>query len=69
MYLNKVKACADTYYKSPRHEYDMAFMGCQTCYDLSTHNTNLNKSMGDLYRETMRWIARVTTSAYMWECK
>ena len=28
--------------------------------------------MGDLYRETMRWIARVTNSGYilsvMWEC-
>ena len=29
--------------------------------------------MGDLYRETMRWIARVTNSGYMisvmWECE
>ena len=28
-------------------------------------NNNLNKSMGDWYRETMRWIARVTNSGYM----
>ena len=28
-------------------------------------NTHLNKYMGDLYRETMRWIARVTNSGYM----
>ena len=36
-------------------------------------NTHLNKSVGDLYRETMRWIARVTNSGYMiyvmWECE
>ena len=78
MYLNKANAWADAYYKSPRHEYVMAFMGChfhgcQTCFDLSTMNTHLNKSMGDLYRETMRWIARVTNSGYMisvmWECE
>ena len=78
MYLKKAKAWADAYYKSPRHEYVMAFMGChfhgcQTCFDLSTMNTHLNKSMGDLYRETMRWIARVTNSGYMisvmWECE
>ena len=39
--------------------------------DLSTMNTHLNKTMCDLYRETMRWIARVTKSGYiisvMWE--
>ena len=69
---------AGAYYKSPRHEYVMAFMGChfhgcQTCFDLSTMNTHLNTSMGDLYRETMTWIARVTNSGYMisvmWECE
>ena len=58
MYLKKAKACADACYKSPRHEYVMAFMGCnfhgcQTCFDLSTMNTHLNKYMDDLYRETM----------------
>ena len=72
------KAWTDAYYKSPRHEYIIAFMGChfhgcQTCFDSSTMNTHLNKSMGDLYRETMRWIARVTNSGYMisvmWECE
>ena len=35
--------------------------------------THLNKYMGDLYRETMRLIARVTNSGYMisviWECE
>ena len=49
------------------------FHGCQTCFDLSTNNTHLNKSMGDLHRETMRWIARVTNNGYMlsfmWECE
>ena len=74
----EAKAWADAYYKYPRHEYVMVFMGChfhgcQTCFDLSTMNTQLNKSMGDLYRETMRWIARVTNSGYMisvmWECE
>ena len=78
MYRKKEKAWVDAYYKSPHHEYVMAFMGChfhgcQTCFDLSTINTHLNKSMGDLYSETMRWIARVTSSGYMisvmWECK
>ena len=78
MYLKKTKVWADAYYKPPRHEYVMAFMGChfhgcQTCFDLSTMNTHLNKTMGDLYRETMRWIARVTNSGYMisvmWECE
>ena len=78
MYLKKAKAWADAYYKSPRHEYVMAFMGChfhgcQMCFDLSTMNTHLNKSMGDLYRETIRWIARVTNCGYMisvmWECE
>ena len=68
MYLKKAKAWADAYYKSTLHEYVMAFMGChihgcQMCFDLSTMNTNLNKYMGDLYRKTMRWIARVTTVA------
>ena len=78
MYLKQATALADAYYKSPRHEYVMAFVGrhfhgCQTCFDLSTMNTHLHKSMGDLYRETMRWIARVTNSGYMisvmWECE
>ena len=36
-------------------------------------NTHLNKYMGGLYRETMRWIAQVTISGYMtsvmWECE
>ena len=49
------------------------FHGCQTCFELSTKNTHLNKSMGDWYRETMRWIAQVTNSDYMisvmWECE
>ena len=78
MYLKKANAWADAYYKSPRHECVMAFMGCnfhgcKTCFDLSTMNTHLNISMGDLYCETMRWIARVTNSGYMlsvmWECE
>ena len=78
MYLKKTKIWAGAYYKCPRHEYGMVFMechvhGCQTCFDLSTMNIHLNKSMGDLYRETMRWIARVINSGYMipvmWECE
>ena len=72
MYLKTAKAWEYAYYKSPRHEYVMAFMGChfhgcQTCFDLSTMNTHLNKSMGDLYREAM------TNSGYMisvmWDCE
>ena len=59
MYLTKAKAWEDAYYKSPRHEYVMAFTGChfhgcQTCFDLSTMNTHLNKYMGELFREIMR---------------
>ena len=78
MYLKKAKAWADAYYKSPRHEYVIAFIGChfhgcQTWFDWSTITTHLNKSMGDLYLETMRWIAQVTHSGYMisvmWECE
>ena len=46
---------------------------CQTCFDLSTMNTHLNKSMVDWYGETMRCIARVTNIGYMisvmWECE
>ena len=46
------------------------FHGCQTCFDLSTINNYLN---GDLYRKTMRCIARVTNSgcmvSVMWECE
>ena len=38
-----------------------------------TTNTMLNKTMGDLYRETERWIERVKTCGYMyslmWECQ
>ena len=78
MNLKKAKVWADAYFMSPRHEYVMTFMGfhfhgCQTCFDLSTMNTHLNKYMGDLYRKTMRLIARVTNSGYMisvmWECE
>ena len=77
VYLKNAKAWADAYYKSPCHEYVLAFMGShfhgyQTYFDLWTNNIHLNKYMGDLYRETMRWIARVTNSGYilsvMWEC-
>ena len=50
LYLKKVKAWTDAYYKSTGHEYVMALMGChfhgcQTCFDLSKMNTHLNKSM------------------------
>ena len=71
MYLKKAKSWANAYYKSPHHEYVMAFMGCHlhgchTCFDLSTMNSHLNKSMGDLYRETMIWIARVISVTCEW---
>ena len=78
MYLKKGKAWVDAFYKTPRHEHIMAFMGChfrgcQTCFVLSTMNTHLNNYMGGLYRQTMRWVARVTNSGYMttvmWECE
>ena len=48
------------------------FHGCRRCYDLTTHNTHLKRSMGDLYRESIRWIKRVTNNGYklsvVWEC-
>ena len=78
MYLKKAKVWADVYYKSPRHEYVMTFMGChfhacQTWLAFSANNTHLNKSRGGLYREIMRWIIRVINSGYMlyvmWECE
>ena len=51
----------------------MSFPWMSDVFDLSTMNTHFNKSMGDLYRETMRWIAQVTNSGYMisvmWECE
>ena len=31
---------------------------------LLTMNTHLNKYMGDLYRETMRWITRQTVATW-----
>ena len=77
-HLQKAKVWADAYYKSPKHEYVMAFMGCtyhgcQSCYRLQTMNTHLGKTMGDLYRETVRWTERVMSSGYklsvMWECE
>ena len=49
------------------------FHGCQKCYSLQTMNTHLNKTMGDLYRDTVRWTERVINSGYklsvMWECE
>ena len=77
-HLPRAKAWADAYYKSPNHEYVMGFMGCRfhgcpKCYSLQTMNTQLNKTMGDLYRDTVRWTERVMNSGYklsvMWECE
>ena len=49
------------------------YRGCPTCSDKQTFNTMLNNTMGDLYRETERWIERVMTYGYMysimWECQ
>ena len=76
-YLTDANAWADGYYESSHHKYVIAFMGChfhgcRRCYDLTTHNTHLNRSMGDLYRESIRWIKRVTNNGYklsvVWEC-
>ena len=78
MYLKDAKLWADAYYESGHHKRVGAFLGCMfhgcpTCYDKQTFNTMLNKTMGDLYRETERWIERVKTCGYMysimWECQ
>ena len=49
------------------------YHGYPTCYDKQTLNTMLNKTMGDLYRETERWIEHINTCGYMysivWECQ
>ena len=78
MYLKDAKLWADAYYESGHHKWVGAFLGCMyhgcpACYDKQTFNTMLNKTMGDLYRETERWIERVKTCGYMysimWECQ
>ena len=78
MYLKDAKLWADAYYESGHNKWVGAFLGymyhgCPTCYDKQTFNTMLNKTMGDLYRETERWIERVKTCGYMysimWECQ
>ena len=77
-YIKDAKVWADAYYESPHNKYVMSFFGChyhgcQLCFDKTTKNTHLNKTMGDLYRETVRWIERVTNCGYklsiMWECQ
>ena len=78
MYLKDAKFWADAYYESGHHKWVGAFLGymyhgCPTCYDKQNFNTMLNKTMGDLYRVTERWIERVKTCGYMysimWECQ
>ena len=78
MYLKDAKLWADTYYESGYHKWFGAFLGCMyhgcpTCCNKQIFNTMLNKTMGDLYRETERWIERVNTGGYMysimWECQ
>ena len=78
MDLKDAKLWADAYHESGNHIWVGAFLGCMypacpTCYDNQTFNTMLNKTMGDLYRETERWIKRVKTCGYMysimWECQ
>ena len=66
MYLKNAKLWVDAYYESGRHKWVGAFLGCiyhgcPMCYDKQTFNIMLNKTMGDLYRETERWIKRVKT--------
>ena len=77
MYLKDAKLWADACYESGNHKWVGAFLGCMyhgfpTCYDKHVFNTMLNKTIGDLYRETEKWIARVKTCGYMysimWEC-
>ena len=76
--MKDAKLWADAYYELGHHIWVGAFLGCMyqgcpTCYDKHTFNTMLNKTMGDLYRETERWIERVKTCGYMysimWECQ
>ena len=78
MYLKDAKLWSDAYYKSGHHKWVGAFLGCMyhghaTCYDQQTFNTMLNKSMGDMYRETKIWIELVKSCSnmysIMWECQ
>ena len=78
MYLTDAKLWADAYHESGHHKWVGTFLGCMyhgcpTCYNKQTFSTMLNKTMGDLYRETERWIKRVKTCGYMyfimWECQ
>ena len=78
MYLKDTKLWADAYYESGHHKWVGSFLGCMyhgcpTCYDKQTFNSMLNKTMGDLYRETEILIERIKTRGYMysimWECQ
>ena len=39
---------------------------CSACYNKQTLNAMLNKTMGDLNRQTETWIERVKTGGYMY---
>ena len=78
VYLNDAKVWADGYYEDYNGKHVFAFMGCffhgcNKCYTLSTRNPRLKQSMGDLYRNTQRWIETVNIFKYhltvMWECQ
>ena len=71
MYMKNAKLWADAYYESEQHTWVGAFLGCMyhgypTCYDKQTFSTMLNKTMGDLYCETERWMERVNTCGNMY---
>ena len=68
-YLTDAKVWADACYESPRHKYVKVYMGChfhgcQSCYDIGTMNTHLNKTMIDLYIDTEQWIHQVIACNY-----
>ena len=44
------------------------FHGCQKCYSTITQNTKLNKTMGELYGETVTRAAWLTSKGYTFTC-
>ena len=78
MYLKNAKLWVDIYNESGHHKWVGAYLGCMyhgcpKYYEKQNFKTMLNKTMGDLYRETERWVERVKTCGYMysimWECQ
>ena len=78
VYLKDARAWVDAYYEQNNEKHCLEFMGCyhhgcRQCYKIQTRNLKLKYSMGDLYRETTRWIKVVKHYGYkltvVWECE